>query len=196
MDGTENATINTTEPVDEQKEQKPTEPSAEELLARIAEAEARAAKAESERDRIKVSFDKTSKELAEKKRETLANMTADEQQKAQIDEQIKALTERAEAAERENNHNKAVAAYKSLSDEKAVEQLIEAVDNSDHVSIAAIIAAEVQRAVKAAQAEWMKSRPPVNAGDAYSSMTKEEILAIKDSSERVKAIAAHPELDW
>ncbi len=56
-----------------------------------------------------------------------------------------------------------------------------------------MIEAEKQKAVKEAQAEWMKSRPPVNTGQ-YSSMTKEQIREIKDRSELRKAIAQNLDL--
>lgn len=190
-----NVTVNTEETQDVQTtEQQNTAPSTEELLARIAEVEARAAKAEAERDAANRAKDKANKEAAERKRESYASMTAEQQAKAELEERVKAAEERAAAAEAKVNHSEAVSAYKSIPDEKTVENLIEAVSNADHASIAAIMEAEKQRAVKAAQAEWMKSRPPVNAGDAYSSMTKEQIMDIQDSAERIKAIALHPEL--
>ena len=160
----------------------------DEILERLAQAEAKASQAEVENEKLKRANDKLSKENAENKRQVRASMTADEQAKAELDEKIKALTERAEAAEAENNHNKAVAAYKEISDDKIVEQLIEAVSENDHVSIAKIIANERTKAVKDAQAEWMKSRPAVNNG-TYSSMSMDEIMKIKDDEERQKAIA-------
>lgn len=174
--------------------EQPTTPTTEELMARIAEAEAAKAKAEAERDTLKRSNDKLSKEAAEIKREKIANMTADEAAKAQAEEERKKMEEELAETKKQLNHINAVAAYKSVSDEKIVEQLIEAVSVADHASIAAIMEAEKQKAVKVAQAEWMKSRPPVSAGDGYSSMTKEQILAIADDTERRKAIAANLDL--
>ena len=43
--------------------------------------------------------------------------------------------------------------------------------------------------IKAKEAEWKKSRPPVNAGEGGTTMTKEQIHAIKDPTERQMAIA-------
>lgn len=43
--------------------------------------------------------------------------------------------------------------------------------------------------MKAAEAEWKKTRPRLNAGDGSVSMTKEEIMAIKDPVARREAIA-------
>ena len=93
----------------------------------------------------------------------------------------------------ELNHIKAVAAYKAISDEKIVEELINAISDADHAAIANIIENEKSKAVKIAQAEWMKSRPPVNNGSGVA-MTKEQILAIQDQAERQRMIAANMEL--
>ena len=160
----------------------------EEVLERLAKAEATIAQAQSENEKLKRVNDKLSKENAENKRQVRATMTADEQAKAEQEELIKQLKERAEQAEAENNHNKAVASYKDISDDTVVEQLIDAISDKDHASIAKIIANEKAKAVKDAQAEWMKSRPPVNNG-TFTSMSQDEIMKIKDPIERQKAIA-------
>ena len=47
--------------------------------------------------------------------------------------------------------------------------------------------------VKEAQAEWLQSRPQVNTG-SYSSMSREQIMAIADRDERMKAIAQNQHL--
>lgn len=161
-------------------------PTVDELLAQLAIAKAESAK-------LKSANDKLSKESAEYKRQQRATMTAEEQKNAEIEEKIKMLTERAEQAEKENNHNKAVAAYKNLSDETTIEQLIDAISDADHIAIAAIIANEKQKAVKDAQAEWLKSRPQISSGTG-TTMTKEQILAISDTVERQRAIAQNLEL--
>ena len=49
--------------------------------------------------------------------------------------------------------------------------------------------------LKAARAEWQKSIPQPNFGTGeYSSMSKKDILAIKDTAERQKAILANRQL--
>lgn len=161
-------------------------PTVDELLAQLALAKAESAK-------LKSANDKLSKESAEYKRQQRATMSAEEQKNAEIEEKIKMLTERAEQAEKENNHNKAVAAYKNLSDETTIEQLIDAISDADHTAIATIIANEKQKAVKEAQAEWLKSRPQISSG-VGNSMTREQIMSIKDASERQRAIAQNLEL--
>lgn len=162
-----------------------TTPSVDELMAQLAAERA-------EKEKYKTANDKLSKEAADTKRQLRAKQTAEEQEaEAQAEAQRLAEEER-ENLRKENNRFKAMAAYKNL-DEKTVDKLLEAVSDADHATLAAIIEAEVQKAVKEAKAEWMKTRPPVNAGQ-YSSMTKEQIMAISDRDERRKAMAQNMDL--
>lgn len=162
-----------------------TTPSVDELMAQLAAERA-------EKEKYKTANDKLSKEAADTKRQLRAKQTAEEQEaEAQAEAQRLADEER-ENLRKENNRFKAMAAYKNL-DEKTVDKLLEAVSDADHATLAAIIEAEVQKAVKEAKAEWMKSRPPVNTGQ-YSSMTKEQIMAISDRDERRKAMAQNIDL--
>lgn len=162
-----------------------TTPSVDELMAQLAAERA-------EKEKYKTANDKLSKEAADTKRQLRAKQTAEEQEaEAQAEAQRLAEEER-ENLRKENNRFKAMAAYKNM-DEKTVDKLLEAVSDADHATLAAIIEAEVQKAVKEAKAEWMKTRPPVNAGQ-YSSMTKEQIMAIPDRDERRKAMAQNMDL--
>ena len=70
--------------------------------------------------------------------------------------------EELEATKAELNRMKAIGAYKSISSEKVVENLIEAVSNADHNAIAKIFDAEIEARVKAEKTEWLKSRPQAN----------------------------------
>ena len=58
---------------------------------------------------------------------------------------------------------------------------------------AQIIDAECKKAVKEAEAKWLKDRPRVQHGQ-YSGMTTEQIMSITDTAERVKAIAQNQHL--
>lgn len=160
----------------------------EEAMEIIAQKESEIAKVTADRDKFKASTDKLSKAEAERKRAERANMSETEQKFSALEEEMNAWKERAELSEKENNHNKAVNAYKVISDEKTVEGLIDAVSDADHNAIAQIIANECKKAVAEAEAKWMKDRPRVNHG-MYSSMSKDQIMAISDRSERLKAIA-------
>lgn len=179
---TENQQTETTKTEQQQAE---TTPSVDELMAQLAAERA-------EKEKYKTANDKLSKEAADTKRQLRAKQTAEEQEAEAQAEAQRLAEEEKETLRKENNRFKAMAAYKNI-DEKTVDKLLEAVSDADHASIAAIIEAEVQKAVKEAKAEWMKSRPPVNAGQ-YSSMTKEQIMAISDRDERRKAMAQNMDL--
>lgn len=172
----------TTQPKDNEQQETPT---VEELMAQLAAERA-------EKEKYKTANDKLSKEAATTKRQLRAKQTAEEQEaEAQAEAQRIAEEER-EQLRKENNRFKAMAAYKSF-DEKTVDKWLEAVSEADHVTLSSMIEAEKQKAVKEAQAEWMKSRPPVNTGQ-YSSMTREQIMAIEDRAERRKAMAQNIDL--
>lgn len=166
-----------------------------ELEAKLAEAEARAAKAEADVTRFKASIDKLTKEAAEKKREERAKLSEDERIAAEREEEFAKLREKAEADAKELNHLKAVSAYKDISDNKTVEDLIEAIANQDHASIMQIISDECDKAVKAKEAEWKTSRPSGYVGSgSYPRKTKEEIYAITDPEEMAREIARNKDL--
>lgn len=141
----------------------------------------------------KAALDKALKEKGDLTKTLRQKMTASEQEEELKKEAERQREEELNNVKSELNHIKAVAAYKAISDEKIVEELINAISDADHAAIAQIIENEKSKAVKVAQAEWMKSRPPVNNGSGVA-MTKEQILAISDTVERQKAIAANMEL--
>ena len=157
-------------------------PSTDELIAQIAQLTA-------DRDKYKSANDKLSKENAEAKRKERDRMTEEEKQA----EAQRLRDEELEATKAELNRMKAIGAYKSISSEKVVENLIEAVSNADHNTIAKIFDAEIEARVKAEKTEWLKSRPQANVG-SYSAMTKEQIMAIPDRNERIRAIAQNQNL--
>lgn len=161
-------------------------PNVDELMAQIAQLT-------SDRDKYKSANDKLSKSEAEMKRQLRAKLSAEEQQAEEMAEAQRLRDEEFEAMKAELNHNKAVNAYKVISDEKMVESLIEAVSDADHNAIATIMEKYANAKVKEAQAEWLKSRPQVNTGN-YSSMSREQIMAIADRDERMKAIAQNQHL--
>lgn len=160
-------------------------PTVEELMAQLAAEKATGLK-------NKQALDKALKEKGEITKALRAKQTAEEQEAEAKAEAERLQNEKYENAMKELNHMKAVSAYKNVS-EKSIETLIEAVAEGDHSAIATIIDNEVKAAVAAAKAEWMKTRPTVNAGK-YSSMTREQIMAITDRNERLKAIAMNPTL--
>lgn len=168
--------------------QKENTPTVEELMAKLAEKEVENQKLQNKNNAL-------SSENAETKRALRAKQTAEEIKSAEEEEARRLDKEEKEAMRKELNHIKAVAAYKNIPDEKTVENLIAAIAESDHISISAIIENEKSKAVKEAKAEWQKSIPQPNFGTGeYSSMSKKDIMSIKDSAERQKAILANRQL--
>lgn len=147
-------------------EDKPETPTVEELMEQLRLANA-------DRDKYKSANDKLSKSEAEMKRQLRAKLTAEEKEAAEKAEAEKAREDELNALRREVNHSKALNAYKVISDEKMVENLIEAVSDADHTAIANIMENYANAKVKEAQAEWQKSRPRVNIGDD-GAITKEK----------------------
>lgn len=161
-------------------------PTVDELMAQLAQERA-------EKERFKTANDKLSKSEAEMKRQLRAKLTAEEQEAEAQKEAQRIADEERDAMRKELNHIKAVNAYKAISDEKTVESLIDAISDADHNAIAQIIANECKKAVSEAEAKWLKDRPRVQHGQ-YSGKTREEIMAITDTAERVKAIAQNQHL--
>lgn len=147
-----------------------TKPTADELMAQVAQLTL-------ERDKFKSANDKLSKSEAEMKRQLRAKLTAEEQQAAEQAEAQRVKDEQLEQLIAENNRMKAFGAYKSIQDEKMVESLIDAVSDADHNAIANILEKYASAKVKEAQAEWMKSRPRVNMG-GEGGITKEQFNAM------------------
>lgn len=165
-----------------------------ELYAKIASLQATVDKQNTDLLKSKSTNDRLSKEIADNKKSSRANMTETEKTIADLNEKLNATMERLEASETENNHSKAVNAYRNLSDEKTIEALIEAVSEKDHNAIASIIETEKTTAFNAGKADVLKDSQRLNTGNAYSSMTKDQILAIPDRAERLRAIALNQEL--
>ena len=152
-----------TEVIDVEKEHVPT---VDELMAQIAQLT-------SDRDKYKTANDKLSRSEAEMKRQLRAKQTAEEAEAEAKAEAERKRDEELENLRKELNHNKAVNAYKAISDEKMVVSLIDAISDADHNAIAMILEKYANAKVKEAQLEWQKSRPRVNIGGAEG-LTKEQ----------------------
>lgn len=161
-------------------------PTVEDLMSQLAAANA-------EKEQLRNSLTKSNSEAAGYKKALREKQSAEEAEADARAEAEKLQKEELEALKKELNYSKALGAYREISDEKAVAKLIEAVSNADHTSIAQIIANECKKAVANAQVEWLESRPAVNHG-AGEAVTREQIMAIKDTTERRAAIAKNIEL--
>ena len=155
----------------------------QELMAQIAQLKADAT-------RYKTALDKALKENGGLTKQLRARMNAEEQEeaaKAEAEEQRKAYIAELEGY-KQKNEAKERYLLQGMSAELAV-KAAEAEVTGDMDLLADIQKQHTDSLIKAKEAEWKKSRPAVNAGDGDATMTKEEIFAIKDASERQKAIA-------
>lgn len=191
---TENQKAENQNPETNQQETKQQDnaPSVEELMAQLAAERA-------EKQKLQNKYNQASTEAAESKKALRAKQTAEEREAEEKAEAQRLADEEKEAMRKELNHIKAVAAYKNIPDEKTVENLIAAIDENDHVSINTIFEAikekAVKEAVKEAKEEWEKNTPPAQFGTGeYASMSKKDIMAIKDTAERQKAILANRQM--
>lgn len=146
-----------------------------------------------EYDKLKLALDKALKEKGDITKQLRVKQSEEERLSAEQAEAQRLRDEEFEAVKAENNRMKATNAYKAISNDKVVESLIDAVSNADHNAIALIIENEIKAAIKVAQTEWLKSRPQANVG-SYSAMTREQIMAIQDRTEKQKAIALNQHL--
>lgn len=163
-----------------------TQPTVEELMAQLANERA-------EKEKYKNASDKANSEAANYKKQLRSKQTAEEAEAEAKAEAERLQKEKYEEMRKELDHIKAVSAYKNISTEDAVEKLIDAVADGDHSAIAAIIQKEIKAAVAVKEAEWMKSRPPINTGGGDNAISKEQFNKMK-YQERVEFKSKNPEL--
>ena len=189
---TQTQEVTNTDPANENE----TAEAAVERLKAELEAERAVSKAEkAQRQKDKAALDKALKDVARLTKENREKMT-----EAEIEAQEKRLeAERAqeELAELRGYKHKNEAKERYLLQGMSPELAIEAAEAEvagDMDKLADIQRKNLEAQIKAKEAEWKASRPRLNAGDGSSgSMTKEEILAIKDPVARRDAIARNLE---
>lgn len=161
----------------------------EDALAEIAQAQAEAKKLKAERDAAL----KKAGDITKQYRAKLSEAELAAEQQAEKDEEHKAYV-----AELENykRTNEAIKRYQLQGmDSELAAKAAKAEIDGDMDALADIQTQHTKALIKAKEAEWKASRPRVNMGDGEeNSMTKEEILAIKDTAERQRMIAAHLDL--
>lgn len=161
----------------------------EDAMAEIAAAKAEAKKAKAERDAALKKSGEATKALRAKMSEDELKAEQDAEAKAEHDAYVKEL----ESYKAQNEALKRYQLQGMATDlaEKAAKAEIE----HDMDALADIQRQHTQALIKEKEAEWKASRPQINVGGGDdSSMTKEEILAIKDRDERQRAIARHLDL--
>lgn len=137
--------------------------------------------------KLKDSFDKTASELAAANKKIKASQT-DEEKRAESDKEkdelIKKLTRQIETSE-----DKAWFIGYGYSEDDAG-KLADAFADGDKATIRNMLAKHKTDFEKSIRADITKSTPrPTDGGTAKSYKTKDEIMSIKDASERQRAIA-------
>lgn len=158
----------------------------EDALSEIAAAKAEAKKLKAERDAALKKSGEISKQLRAKMSEDELKAEQDAQAKEEYEAHVKEL-------EQYKAENEALKRYRlqGMTDDLAA-KAAKAEIEGDMDALADVQKQHTQSLIKAKEAEWKASRPRVNVGDDEdSSMTKEEILAIKDRDERTRMIAKH-----
>ena len=172
------------------------EPTIEELKAQLEEQKALAENAEKNRQKDKAALDKALKEVARLTKESRANKTEAEieaeNKRVEFEKMQEELTElRSYKQFKEAQERYLIQGMDAETAKKAAEAEV----NHDMDALVQIQKAHTEALLKAQEAEWKKSRPGASVGGgSFPAMTKEEILAIEDDEERVRAIAQHPEI--
>ena len=166
------------------EEKKEPEVTIESLMAKVAELEAKESK-------TKAALDTALKEKGEITKQYRATLTEAQQAKLDqetADEEYKAYVAGLEAYQKKNEAMKRYMTVQKMPADLA-EKAADAEIAGDMDTLTAI------QNQHSARADWQKSIPQPQFGTGeYSSMTKEEIMAIKDTDERVRAIARNQHL--
>ena len=146
-------------------------------------------------ERLKNANSKANSEAAEWKRKHNALLTEDEKKKQEdADALAKALQELDELRKRETvSEYKAKFLAQGYSEDLAADTA-KALADGDTAKVFANQQKFLEDYAKTVKAEALKKTPRPPAGDGNNTMTKEDIMKIRDSSERQAAIAANMEL--
>lgn len=138
----------------------------------------------------KEALDKALHDVAKLTKERRAEMTDAQREAAEREEKWNALVDENEELKRYKQTNMAKERYllRGMSPELAA-KAAEAEVSGNMEELSNIEQQYHDLEMKAAEAEWKKSRPRMNAGDGSASMTREEIMAIQDPVARREAIA-------
>lgn len=158
-------------------------PTVEQLMAELAKERAESAKNKS-------ALDKALKETGDLKKSLRAKQSADELAEESRKEQEEAQKAYVKDLEDYKAHNEAVKRYlmQGMDAETASNAATAEIDG-DMDALSDIQKSFREASIKAEKAKWLAERPPINAGTGYTTMTKEQILAITDPAKQREAIA-------
>lgn len=166
--------------------------------ARIAELERLLAKQELEGKKNKAALDKALKEKGDITKELREKMTEAQRAQLEKEEEDEAQKKYVSDLELYKQRNEGIKRYMSvpgMTMELAEKAADAELDKDSGTDFATVMEEYYTTRAKKEKEDAIKKRSQPNVGDGnYPKMTKEEILAIKDTSERQKAIAQHLDL--
>lgn len=136
------------------------------------------------------------KEKAIKEAEKLAKMTADQKREYEF-EKLQRENEKLKAAQNKYELGKEATKILSESGITATDEILEFVVREDAEKTSEAVKAFselVDRISEERMKEKLKGKPPKKQAGSPGAMTKESIMAIKDSAKRIQAIQDHPHL--
>lgn len=138
------------------------QPTVEELMAQLAQERA-------EKEKYKTSFDKASSDVSEYKKQLRTKQTAEEQVEEEKKEQERVRNEYVSGLERQISLTNSVNRYLEMGMDKdmarkTAEAEVDKVDGYEDI-VSSNIKKLMENKVKAAEAEWIASRPDVQAGN-------------------------------
>lgn len=149
-------------------EGEPHTPTVEELMAQLAQERA-------EKEKYKVSLNKASSEAAEYKKKFREKQTAKEQEEEAIREQQEQHAKYVKGIETELATIKATKRYMGLGmPEDMAAETAKAEIEGDSEAVTASMKKFMDKMIKVKEAEWLKSRPPVNAGNGEDGDDKKD----------------------
>lgn len=148
-----------------------------------------------EYNKMKAQFDKTASELAEMKKQYKARLTDEEQKQAEHDEELESLRQKVQLMETESTIAEIKANYLSMGyDEELAHDTARATVEGDNKRIFANHKKFLEAHDKAFEANLIANTPRPEGSGTASPITREEILAIKDTTERQQKMAENPSL--
>lgn len=148
-----------------------------------------------EYNKMKAQFDKTASELAEMKKQYKARLTDEEQKQAEHDEELESLRQKVQLMETETTIAEIKANYISMGyDEELAHDTAKATVEGDNKRIFANHKKFLEAHDKAFEANLIANTPRPENAMSSGPITKDEILAIKDTTERQQKMAENPSL--
>lgn len=140
-------------------------------------------------------FDKTASDLAKMKKEKLAQLSEEERTRQERDEELQDLKKRYADLEKKMTISKYKAQYLAMGyDEKFATETAMALAEGNPDKVLENTAAFISTRDKQVKASMLGEMQKPPAGSGTTTLTKADIMAVKDAAERQRLIAQNPHL--